>query len=425
MIGTQLLEKQITPAILKHMDHQEDLLYYGPDGAQMLIETLEDTFSFLKSDVPEHGSKITWKIDGSPAVLAATDFHGERFVSLKHSWDKGKRFHSENEIDEAYPDASQKDLADKLKNLLRYLGMIGIPSDEIWMGDFMFSNEDLIHKRIDGVDYIIFRPNTVVYAVPESDPLSRRIENADIGIVWHTTYTGSDYENLTKRFNADVSKLNDIPAVFQSDVNMAFNTILFSKEESISIDYKMSALRRTISELASDPNYGIIIDNKKLVARMQKYKNEIIRNYQVETGDLFSPENLIKVMSDEMDTHIKELSRETDKARNIKKKKEMISFLESVSKTIDKFYEAQNRCIELKNIFIEKMESTIGMKMFYQSMSRGYIPCGGEGFVVSDVDGNVAKLVTRIGFSLANWQEDIIKGWMSDKRSSSIQASKN
>lgn len=413
-------EKQITPAILKHMDHQEDLLYYGPDGAEMLLNTIEDVFSFLKSDIPEHGSKITQKIDGSPAVLSASDFHGEKFVSLKHSWDKGKRFHSNQEIDEAYPDPSQQDLADKLKNLLKYIGMIEIPANEIWMGDFLFSKKDLESKNINGIDYVIFRPNTVVYAVPESDPLSRKIKNAEIGIVWHTTYTGPDYEHLTKKFNADTNKLNDIPAVFQSDVNMSFNNILFSKEESVSIDYKISSLKKTISELISDPNYQVIIDNKKLVARMQKYKNEVIRNYQVETGNLFSPANLIRTMSDEMDAHISGLSRETDKARNIKKKEELISFLNGVSETIDKFYEAQNQCIDIKNIFIEKMESTIGMKMFYQSMTRGYLPCGGEGFVVSDVDGNVAKLVTRIGFSLANWQEDIIKGWMSDKRSASV-----
>lgn len=68
-------EKQVTPSILRHMDHQEDLLYYGKDGAQMLLDTIEDTFSFLKSDIPEHGSKITQKVDGcvSPSSLIKTD----------------------------------------------------------------------------------------------------------------------------------------------------------------------------------------------------------------------------------------------------------------------------------------------------------------------------------------------------------------
>lgn len=363
-------------------------------------------------------------VHNSPAVLAASDFHGEKFVSLKHSWDKGKRFHSNQEIDEAYPDPSQKDLSDKLKNLLKYIGMIEIPADEIWMGDFLFSKKDLESKNINGIDYVIFRPNTVVYAVPESDPLSRKIKNSEIGIVWHTTYTGPDYEHLTKKFNADTNKLNDIPAVFQSDVNMSFNSVLFSEEESISIDYKIKDLKKSLQILTSDPNFELIINNKNLVARMQKYKNEIIRSYQVETGDYFSPNNLIKIMMDEADAHINKLSLESAKKKSLSKKEELKSFLESVSDTIEKFYEAQQKCIDLKNIFVEKMESTIGIKTFYQSLTRGYIPCGGEGFVISDVDGNVAKLVTRIGFSLANWQEDIIKGWMSDKRSSSIQSSK-
>lgn len=415
---------KITSVILKHMEHQEDLLYYGKDGAQMLFDTLEDVFSYLKSDIPQHGTKLTQKWDGSPAVLAASDFHGEKFVSLKHSWDKGKRFHSTQEIDEVYSDPSQKELADKLKYLLKYVGMIDIPKDEIWMGDYLFSNSDLKEETIDGEDLITFRPNAIIYAVPVGDPEARKIKNADIGIVWHTTYTGPDYENLQKKFNADVNKLNQVPAVYQIDVGVSFNSVLFSEEDSISINYKLNELKNVLQRLINDPNYTTILENKKLVARMQKYKNDVIRNYQVEIGNYFSPASIKKLMYDEANAHIETLSRDSAKQKSAHDRDALQDFLTSASKTIETFYEAQQLCIELKNIFIERMESTIGMRMFYQSLTRGYIPCKGEGFVVSDIDGNVAKLVTRIKFSLYNWQEDIVKGWTSEKRESSIMASK-
>jgi len=409
-------EAQVTPAVLKHMDHQEDLVYYGEMGVHMLIDTLEDVYSYLTSNVPSHGSRITQKIDGSPAVLAATDFNGEKFVALKHSWDKGKRFHSEEELKEYYKDSPE--LLDKLISLFNYIDKIGIPKDQIWMGDYLFSNRDLESVEIEGENYVVFRPNTVVYAVPETDPLAKKIREADIGIVWHTKYTGT-FEELKKSFDVSLDSINTIPEVFQSDVNINFNSVLFSKEETEIITSLMERLNRAADSLISDPHYEMIIQNKKVVARMQKYKNEIIRQHEVELGDYFSAQNLKAIMVDEINSHIAGLSRSNDIARNEKARDALAQFLDDTADAIEKFYNVQALCVELKNMFIKKMEKSVGMRMFYQSLTRGYIPCGGEGFVVSDAEGNVAKLVTRIGFSLANWQQDIIKGWMSDKRENS------
>ena len=75
---------RVTGDILKHMTHTEDLLCLGADGCNFALESLRGVYNALngKSD-KSYG--ITAKIDGSPAVVASTDFHGKKFVAVKRS----------------------------------------------------------------------------------------------------------------------------------------------------------------------------------------------------------------------------------------------------------------------------------------------------------------------------------------------------
>ena len=56
--------------------------------------------------------------------------------------------------------------------------------------------KDVFH--IDGDDLILFKPNTITYAVDQHSPLGQRILNSKIGIVFHTKYTGPTLQNLKK-----------------------------------------------------------------------------------------------------------------------------------------------------------------------------------------------------------------------------------
>ena len=59
--------------------------------------------------------------------------------------------------------------------------------------------DDLEPQAIDGVKYITFQPNTIVYAVPVNSDFGKTILRSKVGIVWHTTYTGNKltgYESI-------------------------------------------------------------------------------------------------------------------------------------------------------------------------------------------------------------------------------------
>jgi hypothetical protein len=68
---------------------------------------------------------------------------------------------------------------------LKKLGIKGIVQ-----GDLMFTQSDLKKQTINGVEYITFQPNTIVYSVPADSDLARTILSAKVGIVFHTTYNG-------------------------------------------------------------------------------------------------------------------------------------------------------------------------------------------------------------------------------------------
>ena len=58
--------------------------------------------------------------------------------------------------------------------------------------------DDVETDDIDGVQHYTFQSNTIVYAVPVDSDFGKQIKSANIGIVWHTTYTGNSLRHEGK-----------------------------------------------------------------------------------------------------------------------------------------------------------------------------------------------------------------------------------
>ena len=129
--------------------------------------------------------------DGAPAIFAGTDpTDGKFFVAKKGIFNKNpKVYKTPQDID----DDTSGDLNAKLKVALEELPKVGIKG--ILQGDLMFTN-DLGSETIEGEKYITFHPNTILYAVPASSDLAKKIKAAKIGVVWHTAYSGDSFESL-------------------------------------------------------------------------------------------------------------------------------------------------------------------------------------------------------------------------------------
>ena len=72
-------------------------------------------------------------------------------------------------------------------------------------------------ETIDGKSFLTFQPNTIVYAVDVNSDLGKKIKNAKIGVVWHTTYSGKTMDSMKAKFGADAKKLSKSRAVWSID----------------------------------------------------------------------------------------------------------------------------------------------------------------------------------------------------------------
>lgn len=404
-------EENITGNVLKHMIHSEDLILAGRGGSMLLLRTFRDIFNALKGNTPK--SRITQKIDGAPAVIAATDFHGKKFVALKHSWDKGKIFQSIEEVREAFGD--RPDLCAKMEYLFNSLDAINIPKDEIWHGDFLYHRDDLRTEVIEGKRYIIFRPNTIVYAIPVNDPLAETILKSVIGVAWHTKYTGESFDDIHISFDVSVSSVNEIPEVYQMDARIPslVGRVTMTSEETDKAESDMGALELMVNGITVDDDYENLVSDEELVLMLNTYRNFIIKDSNNQFPDI---EGFRAWVDDRYEKEKDKKKTDKGKASVESRKQSILSTIDRYSDLIKRIYDAQRYATELKEIFIGKLNSLSGMRSFVSHISQGYISTSGEGFAVSDVDGNVYKLVSRLEFSRNNFSKEIIKGWQSEKR---------
>jgi len=183
-----------------HMTHIEDLLLDGGvKGARQAINALQSMRDMLAGNAKKK-TKVTVKWDGAPAVFAGIDpTDGKFFVAKKGIFNKNpKVYKNHKEID---ADTSG-DLSDKLKLAFDELSRLKIKG--VIQGDIMFTKDDLKSETIDGVKYWIFHPNTIAYAVEQNSEEGRRVRAARIGIVFHTVYNGSSFENMSATYGFDI-----------------------------------------------------------------------------------------------------------------------------------------------------------------------------------------------------------------------------
>ena len=52
-----------------------------------------------------------------------------------------------------------------------------------------------------------FKPNTITYCVEKNTVMGKKVGHSDLGIVFHTRYTGTSISTMTASFGVDVSSM--------------------------------------------------------------------------------------------------------------------------------------------------------------------------------------------------------------------------
>ena len=399
-----------------HMTHIEDqVIYGGVNGAREAILALRAMRDMLSGNAS--GSRdVTVKWDGAPAVFCGIDpTDGKFFVAKKGIFNKNPKVYKTNsDIDEDIPGA---ELNNKMKIALAELSKLGIKG--VVQGDIMFTSDDLKKENIDGDDYITFHPNTIVYAVPMSSEESKRIRSARIGVVFHTSYEGKDFESMRAKYGVDVSKFRKVKSVWAetATVRDLSGTVTLTKAETAEVTKALSDAGRIFKQIASS-TLKQIESNQELARTIETYNNTYVRANKPIGNTAKHVDGLIKYINDKFQKEIDKRKSEKGKTAQAKKRDEFLEFFdESNKKNLKLLFDLQKALVVAKLKIINKLNKLSKINTFVKT-KNGFKVTGAEGFVAIDkIKGGAVKLVDRLEFSANNFSPDIIKGWDTPSRS--------
>ena len=392
-----------------HLEHLEDeVLNRGVAGARDAINFLQSLRDMLAGNSPARTLNLTTKWDGAPAVFAGINpENGKFFVGTKGVFAKNAKLNYTNaDIDQNHPNPG---LNQKLKIALRYLPKLGIKG--ILQGDMMFTKGDIKSETIDGERMITFTPNTITYAVPADTRLAQMMTAAQVGVVFHTSYTGRTMEDMKASFNIDIKNLNTTKDVWfrDADYTDASGTATFTAQETKNITRILSDVG-SIFKNTSALVMNRLATNDKIKLFVKTFNNKKVREGQIISDTMRHTRELILDVEKQLNDRILEAKRADTKKNRIAEKTEIMRFFRSYAVELKKIFDIQNGITEAKNMIVRKLQQVEQVARTFIKTDSGYRITAPEGFVAVDhIKGNAVKLVDRLEFSQANF--NAAKNW--------------
>lgn len=393
-----------------HMQHLEQLVFdLGVEGTRKAVHFLRDVRDMLTQGNGTKKTVTTVKWDGAPAVFAGVNpENGKFFVAKKGLFNANpKLYYSHSDID---ADTSG-DLADKLKVAFTECSKLGIKSG-IYQGDIMFTAKDLKIQDINGVEHITFHPNTILYAVPADSTLGTKIKKSNVGIVWHTTYTGDSITSLKASFGLDiVSKFKKTSTAWMEDATFKDVTgaATFTDAERAAFDTKLSAIGRKFQQMPAVTLNAIHKDNDLLML-IHTYDNSKVRAGEKVKDCAVHVQGLYDFIYARYQKEIDAKKTVVGKERGEERRKKILNFFVAHPKqNIIDLFELSQMIADAKMDLIKKMNQATSIGTFLKTKD-GFRVTTPEGFVAISDHGAI-KLVDRFEFSLANFDPSFIKGW--------------
>ena len=388
-----------------HLEHLEDeVLNNGINGTRGAINFLQSLRDMLAGS-SKKSVNVTVKWDGAPAIFAGINPENDKFfVGTKGVFNVTPKVnYTDADIDKNHSAAG---LNAKLKVALKYLPKLGIT--DVLQGDMLFTQDDLTTETIDGIPHITFTPNTITYAVPKES--ASKIEKSKMGIVWHTTYSGTKLQDMRASFGANIKGLTKTNDVWFTDADYkdTSGTVNFNKSETDKITAVLSLAGKTFRKMTAN-FMKQLMSRQDIVTLIKTYHNVKVREGQKISNTTKHTSDLINYIGVKLQKNID--SVKTPKAKQAKKqtKDAVVGFLSSNKKSLQSIFDMQNQLVDAKNMVIRKLESAKGVMDTFIRTENGYRVTPAEGFVAIDQMGSAVKLVDRMEFSRVNF--NAAKNW--------------
>jgi hypothetical protein len=393
-----------------HLEHLEDeIINNGIDGGRAAINFLRSLRDMMKGN-SKKGVNMTVKWDGAPAIWAGKHPEtGQFFVAKKSLFTKQQlHYTSVHQIKQA--SELSGDLEKKFIDSFEYLSKLSW--NKILQGDLMFTEKDKKMQEIDGVNYVTFQPNTIMYAADIESDLGKDIDNAKYGIVFHTTYEGATIEDLGASFGADISSLGHSNDVWIDDAtykSVAGNSTMTAKDTVV----LTKALQETGKSFHKIKKPALMkfkkvqstIQNKGAGATYKTYMNAQIRKGKFN----LTYNDYIKHFDDYWRTKVvakvkMEKTKKMKEEMGVQLRRELVG-LKLLITSLTTF---QTNLVNAKGVIIKGLNTVKGIGTFKKT-AKGFEVVNPEGYVAIDDSGKAVKLVDRMEFSLNNFT--VAKNW--------------
>ena len=388
-----------------HLEHLEDnILNGGSEGGKEAVAFLRSLGKML--DQGGADTRVTVKWDGAPAVICGTNpDNGRFFIGTKSVFNKvdPKIIYSEDDVDRMY---SPGQLAEKLKASYKYLSTLSIP--DVVQGDLLFT-DDKYETNIGGDTCVAFQPNTIVYAVPKDTDIGQKIQEAKLGIVFHTSYSGKSLDTMSASFgNIGVQGNTDV-FVTSSDFKNASGEANMTSAEKTSY---ANLVNKTEGSLKQASRFLDLMKtnnmNKFTLNIMFKtFFNTYVRQGKTLIGARNTARDFAEYFSNALDKEISTKKMKTTKDKYLELKNKGLKFISDNQQAIYMTVASYMNLQAAKNFMIRKLQKVNTFGTFLRTPD-GYRVTAPEGFVAIR-SGQALKLVDRLEFSRANFTAD--KNW--------------
>ena len=385
-----------------HLEHLEDNIFNrGVSGARESIAFLQALRDMLAGR-SQSKLNVTTKWDGAPAVFAGINpDNGKFFVGTKGVFAKNAKLNYTNDdIDRNHPGAG---LNEKLKIALAFLPKLGIKG--VLQGDMMFTKSDLKNETIDGERYITFQPNTIVYAILVDTKLAQSIKSSQMGIVFHTSYSGRKIEDMRASFNIDIGHLTKTKDVWYRDASFvdASGTATFTERETAQITNLLSNAGRTFQSISS-LTLNRIASSETILMQIKTFNNTKVRAGEKITNTTRHVSELSRWVEDRLNAEILKAKMEATKKKKQIEKNEIMRFYRTNAVQLKLIFDLMNLIVDAKLMVVKKLQEMKQVTGTFIRTDDGFKITNPEGFVAVDrLSGGALKLIDRLEFSQENF----------------------
>ena len=394
-----LIEEVLHEFKRTHLDHIEDIILTGGHaGGEAVIGYFTDIYNMLKGS-GSSAMKLSVKWDGAPAVVCGINpANGKFFVGTKSVFAQSAKINYTKK--DIATNHGTGDLGEKLLKCLVHLSKLNITG--VVQGDMMFTDNDLVRQDINGGKFVTFKPNEIVYAVPEDSDIGRQISQANVGIIFHTTYVGESLAGMNAEAGADVAAFTKTPNVWFDNATYknVSGSATFTASESAEFASGIQMLKKLLSNVPQNLS-AMLTANKDFVPMFQMFINAEIKQGRI-------PTEVNQFLKGFQEFYLARMNQQmaglkADKAIQMRQQKmaEMPRFINSMKNPLQAMLAFYKQAQALKMLALQKMNQAMQVGTFAQT-DNGLKVTDPEGFVAVGTDGGAVKLIDRLTFSRKN-----------------------